>query len=148
MASRKITDLDLQLQKLACDHVHNCKQLGIDLLITCTWRSNEEQTKLFNQGRSTKGAIVTWAEAGQSLHNRTINGKPASLAYDVVPMVNGKPYWSLDTIGFNMWHIIGAEGEKLGLEWAGRWRAGKKEYPHFQLTNGESKNVAKNTTQA
>ena len=37
--------------------------------ITCTHRSNEEQDKLYAQGRTQPGKIVTNAKAGQSKHN-------------------------------------------------------------------------------
>lgn len=37
--------------------------------ITCTYRSNDEQTALYAQGRTVKGAKVTNAQAGESAHN-------------------------------------------------------------------------------
>lgn len=37
--------------------------------LTCTFRSNEEQTSLYALGRTQKGKIVTNAQAGQSPHN-------------------------------------------------------------------------------
>jgi peptidoglycan L-alanyl-D-glutamate endopeptidase CwlK len=144
MASRKIDDLALPLQKLCLDHIHNCKQLGIDLLITCTYRSGEEQDALYAQGRTTPGHIVTKAKAGQSKHNISINGKPSALAYDVVPLRNGKPVWGTKGDGIDndptdddkddleLWQRIGAIGEALGLKWAGRWKK-FKEYPHFEM---------------
>ena len=45
------------------------KQMSRDMIIVFGYRSNEEQTKLYNQGRTTPGAIVTRAMAGQSPHN-------------------------------------------------------------------------------
>lgn len=45
------------------------KEMNRDLIIIFGYRSNEEQTKLYNQGRTTAGKIVTNAKAGQSPHN-------------------------------------------------------------------------------
>ena len=57
------------------------------------------------------------------------------VAFDVVPLRHGKPVW--DTSGANerLWQQIGALGESLGLEWAGRWRK-FRELAHFQFTDG------------
>lgn len=45
------------------------KQMGRYMIIVFGYRSNEEQTKLYNQGRTTAGKIVTNAKAGSSPHN-------------------------------------------------------------------------------
>ena len=45
-----------------------------------TFRSEEEQEKLYNQGRTTPGAIVTKTRKGW--HNLTKNGEPAARAID------------------------------------------------------------------
>lgn len=130
MASRKLEDLDPELQVRAKQHVIACAARGIDLLIYCTYRNNIEQAKLYAQGRTTPGNIVTWAEPGTSKHNVTANGKPAARAYDCVPLKSGKAVWnSADPV----WQIVGEEGEKLGLSWAGRWPKKKREFPHFEI---------------
>jgi len=53
----------------------------------------------------------------------------------VVPLHHGKPVW--DTSGANglLWQQIGALGESVGLEWAGRWKK-FRELAHFQFTGG------------
>ena len=45
------------------------KQMDRELIIIFGYRSLEEQTKLYEQGRSAPGNIVTRAQAGQSPHN-------------------------------------------------------------------------------
>lgn len=135
MASRKIDDLALVLQKPALDLIHLCKTNGIDLIITCTYRSNQEQADLYAQGRTKPGHIVTHAKAGESAHNRTSNVRPAALAFDVCPIINGKPYWALDGRGRELWQAIGTAGESLGFEWGGRWHKSGLDFPHFQLPN-------------
>lgn len=141
MASRKVQDLHWMIQKQACDLVTQASRESIELLITCTYRSPIEQDVLYAQGRTTPGHIVTWAKGGESLHNYRIGNKPASLAFDVVPLVNGKPFWTTEGKGSKIWQTIGELGGNLGLEWAGNWPAGKREYAHFQLNKEGIKNV-------
>ncbi|ASJ25332.1 M15 family metallopeptidase [Laribacter hongkongensis] len=94
MPSRKIEDLHPALQPLCLEFKRRCADAGLDILITCTYRSNEEQNQLYAQGRNGKpGSRVTNAKGGQSEHNNTIQGQPASRAFDIVPLVNGKPVW-------------------------------------------------------
>jgi peptidoglycan L-alanyl-D-glutamate endopeptidase CwlK len=141
MSSRKIEDLHWMLQKPAMDLLVMCKRETYDVIITCTYRSPVEQDVLFAQGRTTKGQIVTWAKGGESLHNFRTGNKPAALAFDVVPIIHGRAYWTTDGAGHKIWHTIGELGESLGLDWAGRWTGGKREYPHFQLNKEGLKNV-------
>ena len=65
---------------------------------------------------------MTNARGGQSNHNY-------GLAVDVVPFSDGKPNWNAPN---SIWVALGAEAEKLGLEWGGGW---KKfiDRPHVQL---------------
>jgi len=44
-------------------------RLNRDLIIVFGYRNLDEQTRLYNQGRTTDGKIVTNAKAGQSPHN-------------------------------------------------------------------------------
>lgn len=125
--SRKLMDLDPKVAAMATQHIANCKDLGIDIIITSTFRDFEAQTALYNQGRTTPGNIVTKAKAGQSYHNFRV-------AYDVVPLRAGKPVWDASD---PIWKLVGAAGKKAGLEWAGDW-VKFKEFPHFQFTGGLS----------
>jgi len=117
---------------------------GVTILLTCTYRSGEEQDALYAQGRTHPGRVVTNARAGESLHNRTDpHGGPAAEAFDVVPLRHGKPVWGTSGDGIDdddsddhtddleVWQRVGAHGEAAGLEWAGRWKR-MKEFPHFQ----------------
>lgn len=103
--------------------------IGIDLLVTCTYRSNEEQAALYAIGRTAKGRVVTNALPGESKHNNMEGGEPASLAFDVVPLVAGKPMWDASN---PVWQVVGGLGESVGLKWAGRWKR-FKEFPHFEV---------------
>lgn len=134
MSSRKLTDLHPQMQPMVTRFLANARAAGIDLLVTCTYRSNEEQAALYAIGRTKPGRIVTNAKPGRSTHNNTLNGKPAALAVDVVPLRDGKPVWSASD---PVWKRVGEIGEKVGLEWAGRWTT-FREYPHFQHPQARS----------
>lgn len=107
---------------------------GIDLLVTCTYRSNAEQSILYAKGRRWPGLIVTNAKPGESLHNVTaLDGTPAARAFDVVPLVGGKPVWSTSGPDGDLWQNVGDLGKHYGLEWAGDWKSGR-EFAHFQLS--------------
>lgn len=122
--SRKITDLHPKVSALATRFIAECKKQGIDVLITSTYRDNEAQNKLYAQGRTEAGSKVTNARGGQSWHNY-------KLAFDFVPIVNGKAQWN-DTKTFERCGVI---AESIGLEWAGRWKS-FKELAHCQFTDG------------
>lgn len=127
-----LSDLHPLMQPLAAKFLEQCKKEGIDVIITCTYRSGVEQDQLYEIGRTLPGKKVTNAKAGESAHNYRIAGKPAAKAFDCVPLRNGKCVWGTTGEDGELWQHIGVIGEKLGLEWAGRWKT-FKEYPHFQL---------------
>lgn len=97
-----------------------CKQHGIDLAFISGFRSKEDQDKLYAQGRTTAGSIVTNAKGGQSFHNYGI-------AFDCCPKKNGQPDWSAPQ---TVWDLMGQLGESIGLEHGDR---GYVDLPHFQL---------------
>ena len=150
MASRKLSDLVGTMEARAEALVAKCDMAGIDLLIYCTLRSLEEQARLYRQPKSAdqihamadklrnvymrpdlgeillsvgpqSGPKVTNAAPGMSAHNY-------GLAFDCVPLVNGKAQWSSKA---PEWQEVGRLGQSLGLEWAGSWTS-FREYPHFQ----------------
>ena len=124
--SRSLSDLLPQAQVRAEKMIEVCKAAGIDLLITSTYRDNESQDALYAQGRTKPGKIVTKAKGGESFHNYRC-------AFDVVPLVNGKPIWDDE----ELWTKIGRMGKQVGLEWAGDW-VSFKETAHFQYTGGKT----------
>ncbi|TXH19809.1 MAG: peptidase M15 [Hyphomicrobiaceae bacterium] len=121
---------------------------GITVLLTCTYRSDEEQAKLYAQGRTTPGKIVTNAKPGKSKHNNTApDGTPAAEAFDIVPVRNGKLIWGTSGNGIDdddsddhkddleVWQRIGEHGVAVGLKWYGTPGSAFREYPHFQNPN-------------
>ena len=123
--SRNLDDLLPQVKTRVEAFIQACKDKGIDILVTSTYRDMESQDALYEQGRTTPGKIVTNARAGDSYHNWRC-------AVDVVPIIGGKPDWDGS---HPAWQQIGEIGEECGLEWAGRWKS-FRELAHFQYTGG------------
>lgn len=98
---------------------------GIDLTITQGFRSSQEQKRLYDQGRTTPGPIVTNAKPGVSKHEY-------GLAFDVAPLNDkGKPHWPEDN---ELWNKIGELGKAIGLRWGGDFTS-IKDRPHFEHPN-------------
>ena len=93
---------------------------GLPVSLTSAYRTCAEQNRLYAQGRTTPGDIVTKAKCGQSDHNHRI-------AVDVVPLVQGKASYSVPEAH---WQQLGLLGESVGLSWGGRWKT-FKDRPHF-----------------
>ena len=132
MNSRRIEDLHPAVAAKAREFLRLCERQWpgneVDVIITSTMRSMAEQERLYAQGRTAPGKIVTKAKPGQSMHNY-------GLAFDVVPLRYGKPVWGTTGADGELWNRIGQIGESVGLEWAGRWQR-FREFPHFQWTGG------------
>lgn len=130
-SSRNINDLHPRLRAIFVRFDTAMIKAGIDFIVTCTYRSNADQDRLFAQGRTAGGRVVTNAKAGQSKHNHVgIDEKPESLAFDIVIMTDGKPDWNVDNPS---WKIAGKIGRSVGLTWAGDW-VRFKEFPHFEIS--------------
>jgi peptidoglycan L-alanyl-D-glutamate endopeptidase CwlK len=106
--------------------------MGLDILITCTYRSDAEQAQLYAQGRSKPGKVVTNAQPGRSAHNYTLHGVPASLAFDIVPLLHDKPVWDTKGAAKALWHQAAEPAMAHGLRWYGAHGSAFQEYPHFQ----------------
>jgi len=122
--SRDITELHPKVKILCQAFIDTCKKEGIDILITSTYRDFESQNALYAVGRTKKGKKVTNAKGGQSFHNYRV-------AFDFVPIVNGKAVWN----DLPLFKKCGAIAQSVGLEWAGNW-VSFKEYVHCQFTGG------------
>ncbi|QIZ69123.1 M15 family metallopeptidase [Geobacillus subterraneus] len=129
-AEKKLSGLHPIVADKARKLVRAAHSEGIYIIITQGLRTIEEQNRLYAQGRTKPGRIVTNARGGYSYHN-------FGLAFDfcVCNVVNGKLVvsWNLD----RRWFRVGQLGRTLGLEWGGDWKS-FKDYPHFQYTFGLS----------
>lgn len=145
MASREIRHLSPTMQVLYNKFNDRCRRdvellkMGVSVLLICTYRDNDEQAKLYAQGRTTPGRIVTNAKPGKSWHNAVDQtGQPAAEAFDIVPLMHGKPVWA-DKDDPNtpedeawIWERVGEHGVAVGLKWYGSPGAPFPEKPHFQ----------------
>lgn len=122
--SRDLSELEPTTRAKAHELIRQCAVAGIDILITSTYRDHESQDALYAQGRTKPGKRVTNARGGYSAHNFRV-------AFDVVPIRDGKPVWGTTGFDGELWSRVGAIGTKLGLEWGGSWTR-FKDFPHFQ----------------
>jgi len=111
-----VTKLNLFEKKLS--------ERGIRVIMTCGYRSIDEQNRLYVRGRTAPGSIVTNAYGGYSWHNW-------GLAADYAFVVNGKVTWN------GPWEIFGQVARECGLEWGGSWMK-FKDRPHVQWTCGKT----------
>jgi hypothetical protein len=95
--------------------------LGFTYEVVQGLRTYAEQDKLFAQGRTAPGPVVTKARGGESNHN-------FGLAVDVCPYHNGKLDWNYRA-GFL---ALDAAAEKAGLMWGGDWKK-FLDLPHLEL---------------
>lgn len=125
----KIKTLHPQLRGIASKFINEVeKKLGIRLRITDGYRTFDEQNKLYAQGRTTAGKIVTKARGGSSYHNY-------GLAFDCYLTEGGKV-----TFKKAVNSEIAEIGKDLGLEWGGDWKT-LKDMPHFQLNKGKTSDL-------
>jgi hypothetical protein len=96
--------------------------LNIKLRITSALRTFQEQQRLYAQGRTTPGKIVTKAKPGSSYHNY-------GLAVDLVRMDGTKADWTFDMGKLQPY------ASKYGIIWGGSWKK-FKDPPHFEKTFG------------
>jgi peptidoglycan L-alanyl-D-glutamate endopeptidase CwlK len=120
ISSRSLDDLTPAMKDKCCQFIQKCKEAGVDVIITSTYRDFESQDALYAQGRTKPGSKVTNARAGESYHNYRI-------AFDFCPVVNGKAQWN----DIKTFIKCGEIGKTLGLEYAGDWTT-FKEYAHLQ----------------
>lgn len=109
------------IQQLAA----NCRARGADYYAISGERTWEEQAKIWAQGRSTPGPIVTKSPPGTSYHNYAI---AADFCFDKDKTREGlQPDWQ-----FESYRILAEEARKLGLE-SGFWWTKFPDAPHVQL---------------
>lgn len=98
------------------------EQEGITFRVTQGLRSWADQAKIYAQGRTAPGTIVSNAPPGYSYHQ-------FGTAIDVVPLVANSPDWNIE---HPSWPRIVAVGMSLGLQSGSQWQ--HPDWPHFQMT--------------
>ncbi len=116
--SRDINLLQDKMKELTLKLIDECKKQNIDIIVTCTYRGEEEQNKMKLEGKSN-------ASFGYSFHNY-------GYAIDICPVtkINGQMtcLWN----DSKLFDKIGLIGESIGLSWSGRWKGKLQEKCHFQ----------------
>ncbi|MBY0014038.1 M15 family metallopeptidase [Paenibacillus typhae] len=114
--------------------IERCYTCGVPILITQGLRTFTEQDRLYAQGRTAAGSIVTNAKGGYSYHNYGLAVDFALLLPD-----GSDASWDMkrdgDHDGAADWHEVVQQAKALGFEWGGDWSS-FKDYPHFQLSFG------------
>lgn len=110
--------------------------MGCEYIMISGNRTWDEQQKLYNQGRTTSGNIVTNAKPGSSWHNM-------GLAGDYGVFKDGDYLDSTDPKLARRVHIACSKHAKdCGLTWGGTWKK-FKDLPHYQLKVAESLSTAR-----
>ena len=118
--NNKILELHPLIRQRATNFVNRLdNEFNIRVRITSGLRTWDQQARLFNQGRTTPGNIVTNARAGESYHNY-------GLALDVVEINNGVALYDNPN-----WEFIGSIGIEEGFFWGGNFTT-LLDLPHFE----------------
>lgn len=120
-SERVLNSLEPELREKTRRILAKAQKEGYDVRAISGERTCEEQNRLYAQGRTTSGNIVTNAKCGFSLHNYR-------KAVDLGFFKDGK-YWQDAP-----YHLIGEWGKAEGLEWGGDWKT-LNDPPHLQLPN-------------
>ena len=94
-------------------------EILINVLITETYRSQERQDYLYQQGRTRSGKVVTWTHNSRHTSRR---------AWDVCQNIKGKEYSDA-----NFFKKCGEIAKKLGITWGGTWKS-SPDTPHFEIS--------------
>lgn len=119
---KNIATLLPQAQEKAREFMRLVRAKGINAKIIDGSRTHEQQQKLYNQGRTTPGDIVTNALPGRSWHNYAV-------AFDVGLFGDNGEYIEESPL----YKMMGKIGESIGLEWGGSWGGDLVDEPHYQL---------------
>jgi peptidoglycan LD-endopeptidase CwlK len=124
------TELHPVVRERSNQLIQQAADKGIVMVITDDFRSAEDQDRLYEQGRTVAGNIVTNARGGESFHN-------FGLAIDfAIKTPSADIIWDMqydgNQNGIADWNEIVEMAKSLGFEWGGDW-AQFKDYPHLQM---------------
>ena len=119
-ACRDINELTPAAQQACKLFLERCAEKGLKVRITETYRSQERQNYLYEQGRTRPGNKVTWTKNSRHTSRR---------AWDICQNIKGKEY--ADS-GF--FKACGQIAKELGITWGGTWK--QADTPHFEIGRG------------
>ena len=120
--SRSLKDLRPDVRANAELLLQECERQGLRVLVTQTLRDDEYQAKLYAQGRTLPGQIVTNSKV------TTFHG--AGLAFDICQAIKGHEYSDLA-----FFRNVAILAKHMGFSWGGDWRS-FPDRPHFQWDAG------------
>ncbi|WP_439330845.1 M15 family metallopeptidase [Neobacillus piezotolerans] len=129
------TDLHPSVREKADELVALAAKKGIRIQLIEGFRTAEEQDRLYAQGRTEIGQVVTYARGGESYHNYglavdfALTKEDGSLIWDMGHDMNGNARPD--------WEEVATLAKGLGFEWGGDWEQ-FKDYPHLQMSFGLS----------
>lgn len=136
MPSTSLQDADKQLRDafIALRTEYQEQNPARTLVVTCTYRSPEEQLAAYSQGRALRDGVwvveditkVVTQLSGLPGHASNHNVKP-SRAIDVAVCIGGKTTWD-----DREYFPLGPLAVKHGLVWGGSWPH-FKDNPHLEL---------------
>jgi len=134
-SAKNVATLHTKVQQLFKNWIAECQILakahGYEYKAISGNRTWEEQAKIYAQGRTAPGKIVTNAKPGFSNHNYGI-------AVDMGVFKDGKYLDSSKPSEAEAFHRKAATvAEKYGIEWGGSWKS-FKDYPHFEYKTGKT----------
>jgi peptidoglycan L-alanyl-D-glutamate endopeptidase CwlK len=111
------------------NEINACLTGRAQFRISQGFRSFDQQAALYAQGRTTKGSKVTYAKAGESIHNY-------GFAVDGVLIIDGsQASWDFkkdfDQDKVADWDEVVKVFAKHGWSWGGNWNS-RKDMPHFE----------------
>ncbi|SNZ10042.1 peptidoglycan L-alanyl-D-glutamate endopeptidase CwlK [Terribacillus aidingensis] len=116
------------VKQSALEVIRRAYKEGIHVQISQGMRTYAEQNRLYAQGRTAPGSIVTNARGGQSNHNFGL-----AVDFFLTTWDGTKATWTVN----DNWRRAAAIAKSLGFEWGGDWRS-FKDYPHLEMTGGLS----------
>ena len=129
-ACRDISELTPNAQKACNLFIKRCKERGLNVLITETYRSQERQNFLYSKGRTRLGPVVTWTKNSRHTSRR---------AWDICKNLKGHEY--SDTQFFAQ---CGEVARELGITWGGDWSTPDR--PHFEISENWNYNEIEELT--
>ena len=134
-SAKNVATLHNKVQEIFRNWIAECQILakahGYEYKAISGNRTWEEQAKIYAQGRTAPGKIVTNAKPGFSNHNYGI-------AVDMGVFKEGKYLDGSKPSEAEAFHRKAAQiAEKYNIEWGGSWKS-FKDYPHFEYRTGKT----------
>lgn len=115
---KDLNELSPKTRKLAIIFLEKCEEKGLSVRITETYRTQDRQNMLYEQGRSTPGSVVTWTKNSKYSSRR---------AFDICEDNTDDPYGDLEF--FKKCAEIGRE---VGLT-PGYYFESTQDMPHYEF---------------